>query len=142
MNRFAKGVTATAGLFFLCAAPGLNFAQSSPPSPVLTPLKISPAARPKEDASQTDDFAGLKLTVEQKAKVDEIHQDMKSRLDVVAKDEKLNADQKTAMLEGYRRMENSQVFKVLTPEQQIQVRKRVLARRAAEQQRQQQAFPK
>jgi Spy/CpxP family protein refolding chaperone len=142
MNRFAKGVTATVGFFFLCAAPGLNFAQSTPPGPVLTPQKISPATRPKEGASQTDDFFGLKLTVEQKAKVDEIHQNMKSRLDVVAKDDKLSADHKAAMLEGYRRIENSQVFKVLTPEQQIQVRKRALARRAAEQQRQQQVFPK
>jgi Spy/CpxP family protein refolding chaperone len=131
MNRFAKGVTAALGFFFLCAAPGLNFAQSTPPGPVLT-----------EGGSQTDDFVGLKLTVEQKAKVDEIHKNMKSRLDVVAKDEKLSADHKAAMLEGYRRIENSQVFKVLTPEQQIQVRKRALARRAAEQQRQQQVFPK
>jgi Spy/CpxP family protein refolding chaperone len=141
MNRFAKGVAA-AGFFFLCAAPGLNCAQSSPAGPVLTPHKISPATGPKRSASETDDFAELKLTHEQKAKIDEIRQNMKSRIDVVVKDEKLNADQKEAMLRGYKRIENNQSFKVLTPEQQIQVRERVLARRAAEQQQKQEALSK
>jgi Spy/CpxP family protein refolding chaperone len=47
------------------------------------------------------------------------------------------------MLDGYRRMERGQVFNVLTPEQQIEVRKRVRARRAAEQEeRKKQSLPR
>ena len=92
-----------------------------------------------------DDFAGLKLTDEQKAKINQIHRDFQARADVVVKDEKLNPDQKAAMLEGYQRMERGQAYKVLTPEQQIEVRKKALARRAEaqkEQERKKQAQPK
>ncbi|HUC55627.1 MAG TPA: hypothetical protein VMR90_16370 [Candidatus Cybelea sp.] len=128
-SRFAIA----AGFSLLCAAPGLTRLQSSPASPVQDPHSARPAVRPHEDTPPTDDFAGLQLTNDQKAKIDQIHQDMKSRMDVLAKNEKLTADQKGAFLEGYRRMENSQVFAVLTPEQQKEVRKRMLARRAAEQ---------
>jgi Spy/CpxP family protein refolding chaperone len=80
-----------------------------------------------------DDFDGFKFTDEQKTKIDQIHQTMKSRMDTVSKDERLDAEQKAAMLDGYRRMEYDEVFKALTPEQQLEVRKKVLARRAAEQ---------
>jgi hypothetical protein len=71
--------------------------------------------QPKGDSQPTDDSAGLKFTVDQKAKIDQIHQDMKSRKDAVVKDEKLTVEQRDAMLEGYRRMERDQVFKLLTP---------------------------
>ena len=56
-------------------------------------------------------------------------------MDLVVKDEKLSPDQKEAMLQGYRRLERGQVFKLLTPEQQREVRKRISARRAAEQEK-------
>jgi Spy/CpxP family protein refolding chaperone len=75
----------------------------------------------------------LEFTDDQKARIVQIRKDMKSRLDVLAKDEKLNDDQKQAMLEGYRRMENNAIFDVLTPEQQAEVRKRAHAQRAANQ---------
>jgi len=130
-NRFSARVTVAAGFLLLCAAPGLTRAQGSPPRPPQT-HKASPAARPKNDAQPTDDFAGLKYTDE---KIDQIHQDMKSRMDLVVKDEKLSPDQKEAMLEGYRRLERGQVFKLLTPEQQREVRKKISARRAAEQEK-------
>jgi len=132
-NRFAKRVAVAAGFFFLGTAPGLTRAQSSPPSPVQTPHNASPVVRPRRNTSPTDDFAGLKFSDDQKVKIDQIHQDMKFRMDTVVKDQGLSAEQKDAMLEGYRRMERGQVFKVLTPEQQIEVRKKVGARRAAEQ---------
>src|ERR1700687_649693 len=132
-SRFAKRVAIAAGFFFLCAAPGLTRLQSSPPRPVQTPHRASPVARPKRDTRPTDDFAGLKFTDDQKAKIDQIHQGMKSRMDAVVKDEKLSAEQKDAMLEGYRRMERGQVFKVLTSAQQKEILNRVRARRAAEQ---------
>jgi Spy/CpxP family protein refolding chaperone len=133
-NRFSARVTVAAGFLLLCAAPGLTRAQSSPPRPAQT-HKSSPAARPKNDAQPTDDFTGLKYTDDQKEKIDQIHQDMKSRMDLTVKDEKLSPDQKEAMLDGYRRLERGQVFKLLTPEQQREVRKRISARRAAEQEK-------
>lgn len=82
-----------------------------------------------------DDLQGLTLTEDQKVKIDQIHQDMKSRMEIVAKDPAENADQKGAMLEGMARMERRQVFQVLTLEQQAEVRKKIRARRAAEQEK-------
>jgi hypothetical protein len=132
-NQFAKRMAAAAGFFFLCAAPGLTRAQSSPPSPSPTPRKTSPAVQPKKNTPPPDYFAGLEYTVEQKAKIDQIHEHMKSRMDAAAKDEKLTAEQKDAMVAGYQRMERSQIFKVLTTQQQKEVLRRARARHAAEQ---------
>jgi hypothetical protein len=138
VNRFAKRVAAAAGFVFLYVAPGLSGAQSTPPSPVQAPHTASPVVRPRKVTPPPDDFAGLKFTAEQKAKIDEIQKNMKPRMDTVAKDEKLSSEQKGAMLDGYRRMERAQVYKVLTPEQQLEVRKKMLAERAAQQKQQQQ----
>jgi Spy/CpxP family protein refolding chaperone len=143
-NRFGKRLAFAAGFIFLCAAPGRTSAQSSPPSPpsasspssapipMPAPRKRLPAARPKTGPGSADDFAGLEYTDDQKAKIDKIHADMKVRLDAVAQDGKLTPEQRDAMLEGYKRMERSQVFKALTPEQQKEVLKRARARHVAE----------
>src|SRR2546423_11065445 len=72
-NRFSKPVAVAAGFFFLCAAPGLTRAQTSPPTPAPIPRKTLPAVRPKKDTRTTDDFAGLQYTDEQKARIDQIH---------------------------------------------------------------------
>jgi Spy/CpxP family protein refolding chaperone len=130
-NQFAKRVAVAAGFFLLGAAPGLTRAQSSPP-PVLAPHAAPPLARHKKATPPTDDFAGLTFTDDQKAKIDEIHQNYKSRKNAVNKDAQLSQDQKVAMLQGFERMELGEVFRVLTPEQQLEVRKRVATRRAAE----------
>jgi Spy/CpxP family protein refolding chaperone len=140
-NQFAKRLAVAAGFFFLCAAPGLTRAQSSTPRPDQTPHRASPVARPTSDTGPTDDFAGLKYTDEQQAKIDKIHQNMKSRMDVVVKDDKLIAEQKTAMIQGLQRMERSEVYRVLTTEQQATVRKALLARRAAAQAEKQKESP-
>ena len=137
MDRFVKGMVVSSAFFFLCMAPGLNRAQSTPPSPVQAPRTAPPVVRPRKVTPPPDDFAGLKFTAEQKAKIDEIQKNMKPRMDIVVKDEKLSPEQKGAMLDGYRRMERAQVYKVLTQEQQLEVRKKILAERAAEQQKQQ-----
>jgi hypothetical protein len=76
----------------------------------------------------------LKYTDDQKTKIDEIHKNMKARMDVVVKDEASTGMQKQAMLEGLARVERRQVLQVLTPEQLEEVRRKALARRAAEQQ--------
>ena len=105
------------------------------------PRKGAPVLRPNRASQPADDFAGLKFTNDQKAEIDQIHQDMKSRMDAVAKDEKLTSEQRDAMLEGYRRMERNQVFKLLTPEQQREVRARIRAQRVAKQEAQKKLSP-
>lgn len=132
-HRFAKPVVVAAGLIFLWAGPGLTCAQSAPPRTVQTSKVASTGVQAKRDSSPADDFAGLSYTDEQKAEIDKIRLDTKSRKAVVAKDEKLTSDQKDAMLLGYTRMEYGRIYKVLSPEQQRQVRQRIRARRAADQ---------
>lgn len=131
-SQFAKRVMVGSGFLLLFAVPGVTRTQNSLPSRAQTPRMAAPAARPKRDTPLTDDFAGLIFTDEQKPKIDQIHKDMELRMDAVVQDEKLDMDQKRAMLEGLQRMASRQIFKVLTLEQKIEVRRKVLARRAAE----------
>jgi Spy/CpxP family protein refolding chaperone len=140
-NRFQKPVAVAAGFFILCAAPGLTRGQSASPSPALTPKAALPGAQPKRDSSPPDDFAGLQYTEEQKAEIDKIRRDTRSRKEVVLKDEKLTADQKNAMILGYTRLEYGQIYNVLTPDQKKQVGKRNSARRAADQAAQRKQAP-
>ena len=150
-NRIAKGVALAVAFLFLGATPGLTRQQSAPsssppqsaaPAPVQTaPHAATPGVRPKREATPEDDFAGLTYTDEQKAKIDKIRETAKMRADAIKRDEKLNPDQKQAMLDGYRRMEIREMFGVLTPEQQAEVRKKALARQAQQQKRQQQKPP-
>ena len=140
-NRFAKRVAVAAGFFFLCAAPGLPRAQTTPPTPAPIPRKTLPTVRPKKDTRPTDDFAGLQYTDEQKGRIDQIHEEMKSRMDITAKDEKLTAEQRDAMLAGYQRMERSQIFKVLTTQQRKEVLRRIRARHLVEQEQQKKVSP-
>lgn len=141
-KRFARAVAVAAGFFFLCTATEPARGQSNTPSPASAPPSPAPVARPQRVPSKGDDFAGLKYTDEQMEKIRAIHQNFKSHKDVVIKDEKLTADQKEAMLEGYARMERGEVYKVLTPEQRKEVRERIQARRAAEQEAEKQSPPK
>jgi Spy/CpxP family protein refolding chaperone len=89
-------------------------------------------------AHQIDDLAGLTFTDGQKTEMGQIRQEIKPLMDNVVKDEKLTPEQKGAMLDGYRRLEQRQIFAVLTPEQQIEVRKKISARRTAEQEKRKQ----
>jgi hypothetical protein len=133
MNRLAKPAAVAAGLIFLWVAPGLTRAQSASPRPVQSSKVASTGSRANRDSLPPDDFAGLTYTDEQKAEIEKIRLDTRSRKAVVAKDEKLTADQKDAMLLGYTRMEYGRIYKVLSPEQQRQVRQRIHARQAADQ---------
>ena len=119
----------------LCLA-GSAYSQAAPAK---TPAAA--AVEGNERVNVSDYFAGLTFTGDQKAKIDEIRQDIKLRMDTVDKDEKLTPEQKGAMLDGYRRMEQRQIFAVLTPEQQTVVRQKLLARRAAEQEKKKQQQP-
>jgi hypothetical protein len=95
------------------------------------PRAASPAAQQKNDALPPDDFSGLNYTDDQKAEIDKIHRDTESQKAAVAKDDKLTADQKDAMLLGYTRMEYGRMYRALSPVQQRQVRQRMMARRTA-----------
>jgi Spy/CpxP family protein refolding chaperone len=127
----AGRMTAVAGSLILLAAQGLTRAQESQPA-VAQPPRIGGAAPgPMRDPRGMDDFAGLKFTDEQKAKIDEIHRRLAMRKDVVIKSEKLNVDQKDAMIAGLGRMERGEIVKLLTPEQQKDVLKKAHAGQGA-----------
>jgi Spy/CpxP family protein refolding chaperone len=131
-KRCAKLLTVAAGFILLCAAPGLTRAQMASPGPAQAPKMASPLAQAKKASAPPDDFAGLNYTDEQKAEIEKIRLDTRKRREAVAKDEKLSADQKDAMLLGYTRIEYGQIYKVLSPDQKKQVNQKIRARRAAD----------
>ena len=132
MNRFGKSVAVAAGFVLMSAASALDRAQSAPTGPGQNQNPASHGAQSTRDSPPADDFAGLDYTPDQKAEIDKIHQETESHKAVIAKDDKLTVDQKNAMLLGYTRMEYSLIYRVLTPEQRRQVRRRILAARAGD----------
>ena len=132
-NLLAKLLAASPLFLTLFAAPAQTETQNKPLAPSPIPQLAPQAARPQSAARPEDDLAGLTLTDDQKAKIEHIRQETRSHMDIVARDPKSNSDQKQAMLEGMVRIERSQIFQILTPEQQSEVRKKAAARREAEQ---------
>jgi len=130
-NRFGTSVTVVFGFVFMCAASALDRTPAASTNAIQTPNSARHAAQPNGDPLPADDFSGLSYTADQKAEIDRIHRETESHKAVIAKDEKLTADQKNAMLLGYTRMEYGSIYKVLSPEQQKQVRQRIHARRSA-----------
>ena len=139
MNKKRVTKQVAAGFLFLWWAPGVIRAQDSASGAAPTPLAISPEAQLKKANQPPDDFVGLAYTAEQKAKIDQIRQMAKQRFDAVNKDKKLAPEVKAAMLDGYQRMELREMFEVLTPAQKAEVRRKALARHAAQQLAEQQA---
>ena len=128
---FAKTVVAAGGFLFLCAAPMLALGQPSQPG-AAPPAPTKAALPPRgKSAAPPDLLAGLTLADDQKAKIDQIRKETKSRLAAVANDRKLSPETADAMLRGYQRMENGKILEVLTPEQQQEVRKRIADWRGA-----------
>jgi len=136
-NRIGKQLLVVCGFLSLLVAPGRVRSQSNSSGAPATPHPASPAAPIKRDTRPIDDFAGLTFTDDQKTKIAQIRQDAGLRREAVVKNERLTEGQKDTTLEGLQRIEMSKIFKVLTPDQQAEVRKRMMARRAAEQQVQQ-----
>jgi len=141
-NRFVKRLAVASGLIFLAAGPWLAYTQSAPRGFVRASNTTAPGTQSKGDGLSRDDFAGLSYTDNQKAELDKIHRDNESRKAAVVKDRQLSTDQKNAMLLGYTRMEYVQAFKVLSPEQQKQVRQRLLVRRSADHEAQKKQPPR
>jgi len=131
-NRIAEPVAVAVGLMLLVAAPVWANTQSAQPVATNAPSATMPG-QSKVAATLEDDFAGLNYTDEQKAAIDRIHRDSATRKAVVAKDADLTPDQKDAMLVGYTRMEYGMIFRVLTPEQQREVRKKIQTRKVVQQ---------
>ena len=130
-DAFVKTVVAAGGLLFLCAAPKLALGQPSQPG-AAPPAPMKAASPPRgKSAAPPDLLEGLTLADDQKAKIDEIRKETKSRLAAVASDKKLSPEAADAMLRGYQRMENGKILEVLTPEQQQEVRKRIADWRGA-----------
>ena len=129
--RFAKQVAASAGFFFLCTATWLAAGQSMPSSQARPPQTASPAAPTNKDAGQ-DPYAGIEFSPEQRAKIAQVHREFKVKRDAVIKDDKLDEDKKGAFITGLKRLENQEVMKVLTPEQQKVAKARELAKRQAQ----------
>ena len=130
-DAFVKTVVAAGGLLFLCAAPKLALGQPSEPG-AAPPAPMKAALPPRgKSAAPPDLLEGLTLADDQKAKIDEIRKETKSRLAAVANDKKLSPETADAMLRGYQRMENGKILEVLTPEQQQEVRKRIADWRGA-----------
>jgi hypothetical protein len=128
---FVKTVVAAGGFFFLCAAPKLTLGQSSQPGAAPPALMKSALATRGKSAGPPDLLEGLTLAGDQKAKIGQIREETKSHLAAVANDKKLSPEAADAMRRGYERFENVKVLKVLTAEQQQEVRKRIAAWRAA-----------
>ena len=133
-NRILEHWAAAAGLCLLWAVPGAGGAQSqpAPERPPAGHTTIVPDSKLKH-VDPLDDFAGVNFTAEQKARIEQIREKNRSRMHDVAVDTKLSPEQRAAMVEGIQRLERGEVYQVLKPEQQTEVRKRVQARRAAAQ---------
>ena len=130
-DAFVKTVVAAGGFLFLCAAPMLALGQPSQPG-AAPPAPMKAASPPRgNSAAPPDLLQGLTLADDQKAKIDEIRKETKSRLAAVANDKKLSPEAADAMLRGYQRIENGKILEVLTPEQQQEVRKRIADWRGA-----------
>jgi len=128
---FVKTVMAAAGFLCLYAAPNRVLGQSSAPAGAPHPLMKSAVA--PTHSSPPELLAGLTLTDDQKAKIAQVRENTKSRLADVANDKKLSPEAASAMFQGLQRIENGKIFEVLTPDQQVEVRRRMAAWRASEQ---------
>jgi len=133
-KRIGNHMLVVSEFLLLLAAPGLLASQSNSLGAPEKSHSASLAAPLKTDTRSTDDFADLTFTDDQKAKIAQIHQDARLRREAIVKNEILTQGQKDVTLERLQSIETSKIFKVLTPDQQLEVRKRITARRAAEQQ--------
>ncbi len=128
MNKMKIGNASIATIAFLvvsAASPLMTSGKSPVPD---TPAHAKmPAARARVSSRVTDYLGGINLTEEQKVKIAQIYRKEKSHFEAVANDAALDADKKRAMMQGFQRLENAEVFEVLTPDQQTEVRRRFRA---------------
>ena len=135
-NNITKQIAVAAGFLALSFAPGISRAQSSAQPPAQD--QSQPA---QHEGRMHGAMKGLNLTDDQKAGMKKIHESTKAQLDAVNKDESLTVDQKEAKIHQLRHGARLQMVKLLTPEQQQQMRANVRALRASRREKQQQQQP-
>jgi periplasmic protein CpxP/Spy len=140
-TNITKQMAVAAGFLALSLAPGISRAQSSSPPPAKDQSQSAPAAPAQQEGRMHGAMKGLNLTDDQKAEMKKIHESAKAQLDAVNKDESLTADQKEAKVHQLRHGARLQMVKLLTPEQQQQMRANVRARGASGREKQQPQQP-
>ena len=137
-NSLTKQIAIAAGFLALTFVPRISRAQSSSQPPAQDQSQATPAARERNEGKMHRAMQGLNLTDEQKTAMKKIHESTKAQLDAVNKDESLTADQKEAKIHQLRHGARLQMVKLLTPEQQQQMRANVRALRASRREKEQQ----
>jgi Spy/CpxP family protein refolding chaperone len=140
-NNIRKQIAVAAGFLALSFAPRISRAQSSSEPPPQNQSQAAPAAPAQPEARMHGAMKGLDLSDDQKAGMKKIHESTKAQLDAVNKDESLTADQKEAKIHQLRHGARLQMVKLLSPEQQQQMRANVRALRASRPEKQQQQQP-
>jgi Spy/CpxP family protein refolding chaperone len=128
MNRIPKQLAITASLLLLSVFPALSHAQNNAPDPT------QGQAMHEKRGDHNAMMANLNLTDDQKAQIKQIHEGMRSKVEVVNNDSSLSADQKQAKIQDLRRDTHEQVKKVLTPEQRKQFEENMREHRDSKQQ--------
>ena len=136
--RVGKRVLVASALLLLLAGPRLVGSQSNSSAAPSTPHTASPAAAAN---AETLPLEGLKLTDDQKTRIAKIRQHVEARREAIIKNAALNQDRKETILQGLNLVETSEIVRVLTPDQQKEVQKRIADRHASEQQEQHQSKP-
>jgi Spy/CpxP family protein refolding chaperone len=140
-NSLRKQIAVAAGFLALSFAPGISHAQSGSQPPAQDQSQAAPAAPQQHEGRMHGAMKGLNLTDDQKAEMKKIHESTKSQLDGVKKDESLTADQKEMKIHQLRHSARMQMVKLLTPEQQQQMRANVRALRASRREKHQRQQP-
>ena len=122
---------------FVACGPEAGSQSNSSAAPS-TPHTASPAAAAN---AETLPLEGLKLTDDQKTRIANIRQHVEARREAIIKNEALNQDLKETILQRLNLIETSEILRVLTPDQQKEVQKRIADRRTSEQQEQHQSKP-
>lgn|SRR5215472_18964629 len=124
-GSFVGSVLVVSVFLFLLAASRLVGSQTNSSAAPAAPHPPSPAASVKADTFPLD---GLQLTDDQKTKIAQIRQNVESRREAVLKNDGLTQDRKETIIQRLHRMETSEIFRVLAPEQQRMMDQRHTAR--------------
>jgi Spy/CpxP family protein refolding chaperone len=129
--RLLQQLSVTAGLLAMCALPAALRAQDAA-APQSDSAQQTSHARHRE--GHENELAKLNLTDDQKAQVQKIHEDMKTKAEAVKGDSTLSADQQRAKIREIHKSGHEQVMQLLTPEQRQQMKSDEVARKSAHQQ--------
>jgi len=128
-RNFTKTVLTVAGLLALGTFAPHAFAQSGQEQQTNPPAAAQPT--PGMHKHGEGMFADLNLTDDQKAQIKKIHEDAKAKADAVKADTTLSEADKKAKFREIRKSAMTESRKVLTAEQQAQLKEKMKERRAA-----------